>query len=625
MVLFGGKGGVGKTTCAVATALAVADSAPRQSFLLVSTDPAHSLRDSLADTEIPVNLEVLELDPRKSLDAFHQLHLEQMRQIADRGTFLDRDDINRLLDLSLPGLDELMAFLDLAGWVENKKYDAIIVDTAPTGHALRLMQMPKLMLCWLEALDALLGKHRYMMKLFRGHYEVDEADLFLINLNSSIKAFLRLITDRSRCRFVPVTIAEELALAETEALLQSLSELGVHSPDIVVNRLRPGGGCSACEAQRRHQLTNLESFDRKVYSLWGLPQFPAEVRGPSALSNFWAHSKTLDLRHDDDEGTEEVPPGVDDPADLPPPDIKMLLFAGKGGVGKTTLACATSIALAEEERQRKILVVSVDPAHSLSSCFDLKIEAQPVPVAERIFAMQLDAEQEFDGLKQAYSEDIAALFGQLSPKIDLAFDREVMERMLDLAPPGIDEVMALTVATDFVSDDSYDTLVLDTAPTGHLLRILEMPDLVDQWLKVFFGLLLKYRGVLHAPRISERLVKLSKDLKRLRSILGDGRRSAVYVVSVPTRMALSETEDLLTACELHGVHVAGIFANLVTAEAPCGFCSALRKGETEVLAGLHAMCPASPLTLVYRGSEPRGFARLRELALRLYRRAGDES
>ena len=139
LLFFGGKGGVGKTTCAAAAALRYASRSPQGSYLLVSTDPAHSLADSLGDFQPPHNLTVLEFNAQNSVDTFKAKHRSKFAEIAARGTFLDEEDIRRLLDLSLPGLDELMALLSIAESAESRVYDLIVVDTAPTGHTLRLL------------------------------------------------------------------------------------------------------------------------------------------------------------------------------------------------------------------------------------------------------------------------------------------------------------------------------------------------------------------------------------------------------------------------------------------------------------------------------------------------------
>ena len=119
LLLFGGKGGVGKTTCATAAALRLAAERIGESFLLVSTDPAHSLQDSLAGMVPPANLTVLELDAQECLAAFQAENGPKLREIAAAGTFLDDEDIDRFFNLSLPGLDELMAFLQIVDWVEG--------------------------------------------------------------------------------------------------------------------------------------------------------------------------------------------------------------------------------------------------------------------------------------------------------------------------------------------------------------------------------------------------------------------------------------------------------------------------------------------------------------------------
>ena len=150
LLFFGGKGGVGKTTCAAAAALRYASRSPQCSFLLVSTDPNHSLADSLGDFHPPHNLTVLEFSAQHSVDSFKEKHRGTFAEIAARGTFLDEEDIHRLLDLSLPGLDELMALLSIAGWAESQAYDLIVVDTAPTGHTLRLLTTPDLIRTWLK-------------------------------------------------------------------------------------------------------------------------------------------------------------------------------------------------------------------------------------------------------------------------------------------------------------------------------------------------------------------------------------------------------------------------------------------------------------------------------------------
>ena len=291
LLLFGGKGGVGKTTCAMATALRPALDSPDASFLLVSTDPAHSLADSLADSNSPPNLEIVELSAEQSLAAFKEKNRWKLREIAARGTFLDDDDIREFLDLSLPGLDELMAFFEISKWVEHKTYRCIVVDTAPTGHMIRLLTMPDLVRSWLKALDALLAKHRYMKLLFSGSYQRDDVDDFLVGLTSQTNQIKTLLRHKTHCLFVPVMLAEAMSVVETVGLVNELKRLRVSMTDIVINRIYPSNSCRVCAAERARNTKELGSLLTdgilSGYELWGVPLYPNEVRGVATLEPFW--------------------------------------------------------------------------------------------------------------------------------------------------------------------------------------------------------------------------------------------------------------------------------------------------------------------------------------------------
>ncbi|MBE3064216.1 MAG: ArsA family ATPase [Acidobacteria bacterium] len=297
----------------------------------------------------------------------------------------------------------------------------------------------------------------------------------------------------------------------------------------------------------------------------------------------------------------------------------MLIFAGKGGVGKTTLACATSLRLARERPGTEILLFSTDPAHSLSACLDRPVGPEPTRLCPGLTAMEIDARAELETLKRRYATELERTLASLLPNLDLTFDREVMERILDLSPPGLDEVMALSRVMEFVSRGTYHLLILDAAPTGHLIRLLEMPELIDQWLKVFFGLFLKYKSIFRLPGVSERLVELSKDLKLFRSLLTDQARASLYAVTILTEMAYEETRDLLAACERMKVSAPLLFLNLATPESDCLLCSALRRRESRVERKFRDAFPGTHQAVIYRRGERWGVERLGDLGGALYR------
>lgn len=623
LLLFGGKGGVGKTTAAAATALELALCHPERSLLLISTDPAHSLQDSFSGAEPPPNLKIMELDAQAYLHDFQEKNRQRLQEIAFRGTFLDEEDINRFMELSLPGMDELMAFLEISRWVKEGTYSGIIMDTAPTGHTLRLMEMPEMIRKWLSALDALLAKNRYMKKLFRGSYERDDLDHFIEGLAADVKQMEKLLKDHQQCRFVPVMLAETLSIEETLDLIRELQRLRIGVVDVVINRLYPESPCLTCRHIRARQLRELARiFKEPGFSklrLWGVPMYPEEIRGMKSLRSFWEGLKGVVPATG--EATLSLPPvtlHVDSPPPVPTPDMALLVFAGKGGVGKTTLACATAIRLARAYTGKRILLFSADPAHSLADCLNMSLGPEPKQATPGLWVMEMEATADFVALKNQYRKELAQFLSQLLPNLDLTFDREVMERIMDLSPPGIDELMALAAVMDFLTPEGYDLLVLDAAPTGHLIRLLELPEIIEGWLKAFFSLFLKYKKIFRLPGISERLVRMSKDLKRLRAILRDPSRAALYGVSILTEMSFAETTDLVAACGRLEIPVPCLFLNMATPDGPDPLCRSLFQQESAVREKFALAFPGISRPLVYWQSDPRGIKNLDALGQILY-------
>jgi arsenite-transporting ATPase len=623
LLLFGGKGGVGKTTCATAAAIQLATRYPQRTFLLASTDPAHSLSDSLAGTALPENLTVREIDFRQSLEQFRAKHVAHFREIARRGTFLDDDDISKFLDLSLPGFDELMAFLNIAAVLREEEYSCMLLDTAPTGHTLRFLELPDLMRVWLGACDAMLAKHRFLAQLYGPSEREDGTEAFLAELRDSINRLAALLTDHGQCRFVPVMLAEAMSVNETERLVARLRSLQISVEDMLVNRLFPSSAeCLVCrEAHRQQERELARAADLfSGLTMWGIPMYSAEVCGNEALRGFWDGIARIEEWSGPAEAPVAlVPLAMRQPA-LPNGDTRMILFAGKGGVGKTTLACASALRLAETYSQKRVLLFSTDPAHSLADCLDRPVGSQPVPLTDRVFVMEVDAAAEFEALKQRYLTEVEEFFDSLlnSSGMDLEFDHDVVQRILDLAPPGLDEVMALLRAVELLDADEFDLFVLDTAPTGHLIRLLETPELIERWLKAVFGLFLKYRNLIRLPRIVEYLVEMSKRLKVLRSLLCDPRRTQLFAVSILTRMALDETRDLLAACREAHVFVPALFLNLATPASDCPLCRELAVAEARIRRSFADFLADVRQADVFRCGEPRGVDRLSRLGREMY-------
>ncbi|HWS99443.1 MAG TPA: ArsA family ATPase [Pyrinomonadaceae bacterium] len=608
-LFFGGKGGTGKTTTAAATALSLLDHAkPGERILLFSTDPAHSLSDSL-DVKIGgrprevarragARLVAYEMDAAAALEKFKDEHRATLAEIAERGTLLDESDINDLMNLSLPGVDEVMALFELSEVERGGVYARVVVDTAPSGHTSRMLRLPEVFSRMVAALDRMADKHRYIVAQFApgGRRRADEVDLFLTDLAERIDRVREMLTDAGRTGFTLVTIPEAMSVEETKRYFALLKEERVPVTDLVVNRVeQEHASCAYCRARAAGQQPSLEEIAREFagLSLHQVPLLPAEVRGPRALRSFaglvWG--KAVGGRQwavgSKQSGGFCPPPSA---VSFPLSAVRLLLFGGKGGVGKTTAAAAAALALAERDARARVLVFSTDPAHSLSDSFAEAVGPFKRGVAglSNLDAMEIDPAARFEELKERYRAWTDELFQQLAggSRWEIQFDREAMRGLVALAPPGIDEIAALSAVSDLVDQDRYTTIVLDTAPTGHLVRFLELPEVALSWVRTFIKLLLKYQNVVRATGVAEELIALSKSVKRIVALLTSAETCEFVGVARPELMSLEETARLTPALKRLKVPLRRLLVNgVVPAEAAqhCDFCAARLRHQCEVL------------------------------------------
>ncbi|HEU4594920.1 MAG TPA: ArsA family ATPase [Pyrinomonadaceae bacterium] len=624
-LFFGGKGGVGKTTAAAAAALLLLDAAaPGARLLLFSTDPAHSLSDGLGvevgDRLVEVarrgrgadapRLFAREMDATRALEEFKTKHRAVLAEIADRGTMLDEADIDDLLSLSLPGMDEVMSLFELSEIDREGTFARVVVDTAPSGHTSRMLRLPEVFARWLKALDLMSEKHRYMVAQFargaRGA-RADEVEIFLRELTERVRAVRRMLFDAARASFTLVTIPEAMAVEESVRYQRTLRDSGVNVTDLVINRVEePRAECPFCLARAKMQAPWLKALAKEFKDLRArrVPLFPQEVRGLEELRRFarevWGGARNAGRGTTNDEpkdgrqlssvhhSSSRVPRASRSGFGL---DARQLLvFGGKGGVGKTTAAAAAALRLAENDGRARVLVFSTDPAHSLSDSFGEEVGELKRGVAgiRNLDAKEIDPAARFEELKERYRAWTDELFESLTggSRWEIQFDREAMRELVALAPPGIDEIAALSTVSDLLEEGAYTSIVLDTAPTGHLLRFLELPQVALSWVRTFIKLLLKYKNVVRWGGVAEELVALSKSIKRVASLLTDAGHCEFVGVAIPERMSLEETarmSERLARLEIPARRL--LINNVVTQEAAraCDFCAARRRAQEKVL------------------------------------------
>jgi arsenite-transporting ATPase len=293
LILFGGKGGVGKTTCACSTALYLAEDFKT---LLFSTDPAHSLADSLEqklndepkEVKAVKNLSALEVNAEKALSKFKTEHEDEIKRIVETGTNLDAEDIDSVFALPIPGMDEVMGFKTMIDLIDEAKFDKYIVDTAPTGHALRLLSSPKLLDEWVKVMAKMRWKYRYMVERFAGKYEPDKGDDFLLSMKKTVKKIDDLLRDQTRCEFIAVTIPEDMAVLETARLITNLDKFGIKVRQMVINNVVESDGCKFCREKRKEQDRYINLIRRKFNGLKAtmVPACSHEIKGLTTLADF---------------------------------------------------------------------------------------------------------------------------------------------------------------------------------------------------------------------------------------------------------------------------------------------------------------------------------------------------
>jgi arsenite-transporting ATPase len=314
IVLYGGKGGVGKTTCAAAHALALARDSPSaptdtdtdadatataNGTLVVSTDPAHSLGDAFErdlggdPVEVRAGLDAVEVDPETGQNAYRRVVEALAGEFRDAGLSLSDGDLERLFEAGLiPGGDEVAA-LEYVARYADAGYDHVVFDTAPTGHTLRLLDLPDVLAETLGVAGDVQRRVRRAGRAARsmvlgpaaywGRSETDE----VTSLRERVAEVGDLLRDPARTSFRVVLTPERMAIAEAERLVTRLSEARIAVDALVVNRVfenRDGCDCDRCRRDADRHATRLGEIDERFdLPVRRVPELEGEAQGMDAL------------------------------------------------------------------------------------------------------------------------------------------------------------------------------------------------------------------------------------------------------------------------------------------------------------------------------------------------------
>ncbi|MGI8761153.1 MAG: ArsA family ATPase [Jatrophihabitantaceae bacterium] len=302
--------------------------------------------------------------------------------------------------------------------------------------------------------------------------------------------------------------------------------------------------------------------------------------------------------------------------------MRIVLFTGKGGVGKTTAASATALRLAD--RGVKTLLLSTDVAHSLADALDVELGGEPTEVEPGLWAVQVDTQGRFEAAwrdVQGFLVDMLARGG---------VDPITADELTVL--PGVDEVLALLAVRELALSGDWDVLVVDCAPTAETLRLLALPEALTWYLQKVFpahrrlargmrpiAAMLGRSEVIPPDNIFEALLRLNDDLAGVRQLLGDPAVSSVRLVLTPESVVAAEARRTFTALALYGYCVDMVVANRVFPADGDAWCQGWARAQHTQLASIReSFAGVAVHELPYRSAEPIGAPALRELASALY-------
>src|ERR671919_1726024 len=302
--------------------------------------------------------------------------------------------------------------------------------------------------------------------------------------------------------------------------------------------------------------------------------------------------------------------------------MRIILFTGKGGVGKTTVASATALRIAASAR--KTLLMSTDPAHSVADAFGAELGSEPTEVAPNLWAEQIDPQQRLEENWREIQQHAVSV-------LNWAGLAEIEAEELAVIP-GLDELFSLADVKRYHDEGPLEVVIVDCAPTGETLRLLSLPDIIQWYIERIFPIERRVMGALRpvAKRVTSlplpdddvygAVRRFYERLDGVRQVLTDPSSTSVRLVVNPERMVIAEAQRTFTYLNLFGYRVDAVVVNRLLPEAVSDpYFERWKELQTEHLKTIEeAFSPTPILTAHLRDQELVGTALLAELSDELY-------
>ncbi len=550
-IFFSGKGGVGKTTMACATA--IYHSTEGKKTLIVTTDPASNLADvfeqEIGHRIVPINgvgaihesplLYAMEIDPDVATREYKERIIGPFREIMPEDVIASLEE-----NLSGPCTTEMASFDRFIDFMEGNEYDVIVFDTAPTGHTIRLLELP---VDW--------SKHIEESAKGSGQTCLGPVQ----SIQDSKEKYDRataLLKDPERTTFIFVMRPEDLSLYETLRASKELETIGIKSGEIIINGILPKEVCDIDFFRRKYdsQQKVIKETERviekpKRYMLLR----DNEVKGVSALEGIGRELFTGE-RPSYQTGRmqpDQLVPTIGRPdinsLFLPDGQTKAIFFTGKGGVGKTSISCIAALHIAQ--KGVKTLLVTTDPAAHIGEVLDVKIGSRPEKITENLFAVMVNQQEAFQEYKERVLNDAR---GKYSEEMLATMEEE-------LNSPCTEEMAAFDKFIQYIEGKDYEVVVFDTAPTGHTLRLLDLPFDYAKQVEMMVG----------AAESAEAKKTAQNRFRDIISTLRDKNRTVFSLVLYPESTPIMESYRAMLDLREAGIETQLVIANMVLPEEVC--------------------------------------------------------